>query len=302
MSMLDPKSPAFQPNFAKPASTCHEGVIKDVWSHNLEEEIKKISVLSERYSLVAMDTEFPGIVFHVDEDREDISYQTVRVNVNHLKMIQLGVTLGNDDGLLPSPICTWQFNFKFDLNKDYYAQDSIDLLLGSGIDFALHRDFGIDPRDFAEHITTSGLVLNEEINWVSFHSAYDFGYLLRAVTGEDLPDNEDRFLEQLKMYFNNFYDIKFMVSSDERMKGGLNKLADSLNVKRVGIMHQAGSDSMVTLQTFYQLKRQKFTNGIPEEHSSVLYGVGASGRQAGMQTHYRSHSSAQEPSSLFVPI
>ena len=302
MSVLDPKSPAFQPNFIKPVNSDPEVMIKNIWSHNLEEEIKKISLLAERYRLVAMDTEFPGIVFHVDEEREDVPYQTVRVNVNHLKMIQLGITLGNEDGVFPTPTCTWQFNFQFDLSKDYYAQDSIDLLLGSGIDFALHRDFGIDPRVFAEHFITSGLVLNEDVKWVSFHSAYDFGYLLRAVTGEDLPDTEDSFLDQLKLYFSTFYDIKFMVSTEERMKGGLNKLADSLNVKRVGQMHQAGSDSMVTLQTFYQLRRHMFTAGIPENHSAVLYGVGAAGRNTGATTHYRSHSAVQEQPSLFVPI
>ena len=39
----------------------------------------------------------------------------VRENVNNLKLIQLGLTLTNFEGDYPQPICTWQFNFKFDL-------------------------------------------------------------------------------------------------------------------------------------------------------------------------------------------
>lgn len=286
MSGLDPRSPVFQPVAKSPVD-----VIKNVWSHNLEEEIKKISSLAAVYNVVAMDTEFPGIVFHVDEEREDLPYQTVRVNVNHLKMIQLGITLGNDHGEYPTPTSTWQFNFKFNLDEDYYSQDSIDLLKGSGIEFDLHRDFGIDPRVFAEHFIVSGLVLTDEVKWVSFHSAYDFGYLLRAITGEMLSESEEEFLDKLKQFFPEYYDIKLMVSPEERMKGGLNKLADVLNVTRVGQAHQAGSDALVTLETFNRVKEELYPTGIPPEQVSVLFGLGA-GRQAGFGSVYRPNTGA----------
>ena len=274
MSGLDPRSPIFQPVTQSP-----QDVIKNVWSHNFEEEIKRISTLTDYFPLVGMDTEFPGIVFHVDEKRDDKQYQTVRVNVNHLKMIQLGITLGGEKGELPSPTNTWQFNFKFDLEEDYYSQDSIDLLRDSGIEFDLHRDFGIDTRLFAEHFITSGLVLNDSMKWVTFHSAYDFGYLLRALTGEVLSDSEDEFLERLQLFFPEFYDIKMMVSDEESMKGGLNRLADALSVKRIGQAHQAGSDALVTLETFNRVKDRMFPQGIPKQYVSVLFGLGA-GRQA----------------------
>lgn len=275
MSSLDPRSPVFQP-----VPKSHTDTIRNVWRHNLEEEIKRISHLAQHYPVIAMDTEFPGIVFHVDEEREDLAYQTVRVNVNHLKMIQLGITLGTESGECPEPTSTWQFNFEFNLEEDFYSQDSIDLLKSSGIEFALHKDFGIEPRDFAAHFITSGLVLNEDVKWVSFHSAYDFGYLLRALTGEILEESEQDFLDKLKLYFLEFYDIKMMVSAEERMKGGLNRLADVLNVTRVGQAHQAGSDALVTLETFNRVKEELFNHNIPQELVSVLFGLG-SGRQPG---------------------
>jgi len=45
----------------------------------------------------------------------DYHYQTLRCNVDLLKMIQLGVTFADENGNVPKDACTWQFNFKFSL-------------------------------------------------------------------------------------------------------------------------------------------------------------------------------------------
>lgn len=37
------------------------------------------------------------------------------------------------------------------------------------------------------------------------------------------------------------------------LDGGLQKLADYSNIRRQGVMHQAGSDSLVTLQVFFAI-------------------------------------------------
>ena len=50
-----------------------------------------------------------------------------------------------------------------------YAQESIDLLRKSGIQFDRHETDGIDPNDFAELLISSGVVLMDDINWLSFH-------------------------------------------------------------------------------------------------------------------------------------
>ena len=50
-----------------------------------------------------------------------------------------------------------------------YAQESIELLDRSGIKFKQHEEHGIDVEDFAELLITSGIVLSDEINWLSFH-------------------------------------------------------------------------------------------------------------------------------------
>ncbi len=93
-----------------------------------------------------------------------------------------------------------------------FAQDSIELLKTSGIDFDKFEKFGIDIQYFGELMIMSGLVLNEEIKWISFHSSYDFGYLLKTLTCTDLPMDEPGFLDTLLTYFPSIYDVKVSVA------------------------------------------------------------------------------------------
>lgn len=57
---------------------------------------------------------------------------------------------------------------------DMYAQDSIELLQKSGIQFKKHEEEGIDPHLFAELLTTSGVVFMENVTWLSFHAYVNF--------------------------------------------------------------------------------------------------------------------------------
>lgn len=111
-----------------------------------------------------------------------------------------------------------------------YAQDSIDLLIRSGIDFSKNEEFGIDVNDFGELLMTSGVVLNDNIKWISFHSGYDFGYLMKVLTNKCLPAEEQEFLDLVRTFFPCIYDIKFLMKSCKNLKGGLNDLAQDLQV------------------------------------------------------------------------
>ena len=70
----------------------------------------------------------------------DYQYQLLRCNVDLLKIIQLGLTFLDGKGKVPeNGPSTWQFNFKFNLTEDMYAEDSVDLLQNSGIQFEKHE-------------------------------------------------------------------------------------------------------------------------------------------------------------------
>jgi CCR4-NOT transcription complex subunit 7/8 len=89
-----------------------------------------------------------------------------------------------------------------------FAEDSIELLKTSGIDFQKFDELGIDVHYFGELMMMSGLVLNEDVKWVSFHSSYDFGYLLKTLTCRELPLDEPGFMDLLHTYFPCIYDVK----------------------------------------------------------------------------------------------
>jgi len=231
----------------------------------------------DKYPYIAMDTEFPGVVARPIgsfNSSSDYHYQTLRCNVDLLKIIQLGLTFSDKDGNLPPTVCTWQFNFKFNLNEDMYAQDSIDLLIRSGIEFSKNEERGIDVADFGELLMSSGIVLNEDIKWISFHSGYDFGYLLKVLTCKPLPADESEFFEVVRTYFPCIYDIKFLMKSCKNLKGGLNDLAEDLKVQRIGPQHQAGSDSLLTNTTFFKMRSLFFENCIDDsKYLGILYGL-----------------------------
>lgn len=253
-------------------------MIVNVWAKNLHEEFEKIMEIVDDYPYIAMDTEFPGVVARpigCFKNSHDYHYQTLKCNVDLLKIIQLGLCFCDEDGNLLPGTCTWQFNFKFNLSEDMYAQDSIDLLAKSGIDFKEHDAKGIDVNDFGEILMTSGIVLNEDVKWISFHSGYDYGYLLKVLTCQALPKEESEFFELLRTYFPCVYDIKYLMKSCENLKGGLQKVAEELQIERIGPQHQAGSDSLLTAATFFRMRSLFFETDIDDDkYMGVLFGLG----------------------------
>ena len=61
-----------------------------------------------------------------------------------------------------------------------------------------------------------------------------------------------------------------MMTSVEGMYGGLAALADALQVERIGPMHQAGSDSLLTAQTYFSLIK-KHLGPVFDEKRCVFY-------------------------------
>jgi len=266
------------------------------------------------------DTEFPGIVARPIGQfttKSDYHYQTLRCNVDLLKMIQLGITLFAPDGslppansesssksqhnylanLIPAP-CTWQFNFKFSLTTDMYASESTSMLSKAGIAFDRHETNGIDPQEFGALLISSGLVLDEDVHWISFHSGYDFAYLMKMMIFKPLPDDEKEFHDLVTKFFPSLYDIKFIlkhagakgsVNNNQPLtqeaqqlinriaiKSGLQDIAEELNVARIGQAHQAGSDSLLTGQVYFKMREKMFGGHIDEDkYSGQVWGLNA---------------------------
>eukprot|EP01125_Pyxidicula_operculata_P000340 TRINITY_DN10390_c0_g1_i1.p1 TRINITY_DN10390_c0_g1~~TRINITY_DN10390_c0_g1_i1.p1 ORF type:complete len:302 (-),score=47.12 TRINITY_DN10390_c0_g1_i1:684-1589(-) len=282
--------------------------IIDVWSHNLEDAMSVIRNLVDEYPCIAMDTEFPGVVAHPvgnfsSSNKNNYNYQTLRCNVDMLKPIQLGLSFADEEGNPPQHCpSTWQFNFSFDINADMYAEESINVLKDAGIDFKKHSEYGIDTQDFGELLITSGLVLNSDVRWIAFHCGYDLGYLIKLVTCLPLPKKQTEFFDLVKLFFPSIYDVKYLMESCQDLKGGLQGLADGLKIERIGPQHQAGSDSLLTLHTYFKMKKIFFDDNVDEEkYGGMLYGLGISW-SSNATTHYAApQKPVTESSTRFIP-
>lgn len=96
---------------------------------------------------------------------------------------------------------------------------------------------GIKQEEFAEKFVTSGLVFNPNFQWIVFHGSYDFGYLVKLMSGENLPKTVSEFSIKLKLYFPKITDIKHITIDIDYLSGGLNSMATKLYIKRIGAKH-----------------------------------------------------------------
>jgi len=282
------------------------------------------------------DTEFPGIVARPIGNfpsKADYHYQCLRCNVDLLKLIQLGITLFAIDGGLPPAssemplnnrngfannlmVCptTWSFNFKFSLEEDMYSEDSIAMLKKAGVDFEKNAELGIDPEEFGSLLTTSGLVLDENISWLSFHSGYDFGYLIKIMTCKQLPNDEEEYLNLVRAWFPRLHDIKYLFRHAQRLaqrgvltqqaqsvinaigqRSGLQDIADELGCVREGRPHTAGSDAWLTGLVFWQLRTKMFDGQIPEDLVGMIWGLSGVGPPASSATQAAIMAGHQTP-------
>ena len=105
--------------------------------------------------------------------------------------------------------------------------------------------------------------------------SYEYKLLLKLLIGDYLPNNANEFLDLMKLYFPYTYDIKYLINGNEIYKGGLSKIANELNIERKGEVHQAGSDSLITIEVFFKLIEN---NSISKKElnfgKNILYGIG----------------------------
>ncbi len=75
-------------------------------------------IYNDEFILCFQDTEFPGIVVRPlgeFKTTAEYQYQCLKLNVDFLKIIQLGLTFMDSQGKSPPGICSYQFNFNFNL-------------------------------------------------------------------------------------------------------------------------------------------------------------------------------------------
>jgi CCR4-NOT transcription complex subunit 7/8 len=249
--------------------------VRDVWSSNLESEFILLSELAEIYPFVSIDAQFPGLIakpqFSANEEER---YLTQTININLIKPVQIGLTLGDGEGRLASPICTWQFNFKFVSSEDLHTPEAIAALQQAKYNFAKSEQEGIEPLDFAHLLLGSGLVMNPDVVWICFQGGFGFAYLFRLLSGRPLPAREPDFHGLFKQFIPQFYDLKLIMFEERQTMCGVPEMARMLNVIRYGLEKQSGSESLFNLMVFYKFMIAYCHGEMRQEkYRNTLYGM-----------------------------
>lgn len=79
--------------------------------------------------------------------------------------------------------------------------------------------------------------------------------------------------------------MKYLMKFTDNLHGGLSKLAEQLDVLRIGPQHQAGSDSLLTARTFFKLKQKHFAESDLEKYVGILYGLGSDAEDDAHRNH-----------------
>ena len=161
---------------------------------------------------------------------------------------------------------------------------------------------GIPHSTFGSLLTTSGLAFSPTVNWLSFHSGYDFGYLVKLLTDAALPPSQADFFALVTTFFPKLWDIKFLLRQAQRLrslgrlgqegsrildalgsKSGLADLAEELSCVRIGAAHTGGSDAWLTGMVFWAMRSKIFSNALDEDLADQIYGLHGVGAPASQQ-------------------
>ncbi|KAF6144532.1 hypothetical protein GIB67_023978 [Kingdonia uniflora] len=185
---------------------------------------------------------------------QDVRYEDLKFNADRLKLIQIG--------------------FSFSDKMDAYVSASSDLLTRNGIDMEKNLREGVDPGIFSGWFTQI-LIRNPNMKWITFHGFYDLGYLMKTMMRNALlPNSLGDFLKGVRVTLRKVYYVKYMSWFCNGLLGrklGLKRLGSIMNVERVRISHQAGSDSLLTLSLYLKMRKQ--FNMIEEPYEGFLDGI-----------------------------
>lgn len=263
----------------------YEPVLHDVWSANLDDEIEQLRQIAVKATHVISSIEFPGMcltpmgTFYT---LEQYSYQQLLVNVNGLKPIQFGLAFVHESAHLGlSQMSVYQFNLRFNKEEDMYTDEAIQAYDAAGVNLHRHNAEGIDLLDLGELLTTSGVIASH-LTWVSFHSAFDFGFLTRSLCGGALPADVRDFYKMFRKYFKVAYDVKQLLRhpaatrKNLKPKMSLQEVATTLKIGRTGVRHQAASDSILAARIFFNLKSELSAgwSEISQQINGLITGVG----------------------------
>ncbi|KAG8084302.1 hypothetical protein GUJ93_ZPchr0010g7661 [Zizania palustris] len=177
-------------------------------------------------------------------------YKFIKANINTLYLVQLGLTLFNDDDWLldfntgDAMQVVWEFNFReFDVMHHLHALESITILWMKGMDFDRTHWHGIDAAAFKARLRKWLHDVLGRVGVITFSGSYDLAYMLKMMYDNSykLPNTIAQFNNIVKSVVGKMlYDVKEMARHyPSDLRGGLELVARKLGVRCVvGEVHQ----------------------------------------------------------------
>ncbi|CAH01890.1 CCR4-NOT core DEDD family RNase subunit POP2 [Kluyveromyces lactis] len=289
-----------------PISSPAHLLIREVWQNNVNFEFAIIRKMIEQYKVISISTEFVGTIARPIgnfRSKTDYHYQTMRSNVDLLTPIQIGLSLSDLQGNKPDNFpSTWQFNFHFDVTKETVNSESLELLKKSGVILERHQQNGVDFDEFAQLMMDSGLLLNDEVTWISYHAAYDYGFLINRLMNTNMPNNKEDFEWWVQKYIPTSYDLNLInklvhevtqqhphppplhllqsqqqQQQNQQQQYTLELLADELGIPIFPLFSSAAGQSLLALLAYTQLGKlslYKLRNGTDfSYYKNLIYGI-----------------------------
>lgn len=250
--------------------------------------------MAVEYNHVSISTEFVGTIARPIgnfRSKTDYHYQTMRSNVDFLNPIQIGISMSDQNGNKPETgPSTWQFNFHFDQSQEMMSSESFELLQKSGINFDNHLHNGIEIFEFSQLMIDSGLLMEDNVTWITYHAAYDFGFLVNVLTNNCMPNNREDFEWWVHKFLPNFYDLNLICKviqdfkqqqqqqpPQQQQQFTLASLAEELGISRFPIFTTTGGQSLLTSLGYFQLSKlsmNKLPNGTTfASYKNLIYGI-----------------------------
>ncbi|XP_051144289.1 probable CCR4-associated factor 1 homolog 11 [Andrographis paniculata] len=227
--------------------------VREVWQHNVPFEIRQIRESISQFPFASINSGAAIQLSGAPQSPEQF-YAELKLKIDAANVVQIGLTLADASGNLPTLGTSFQYiwNFNFLSDRDLHSSESIDI----------YRQ-GIESSYFAFLFKISLLGFSRTLTWISFQGAFDFGLLVRILSQRPLPEDSIGFRELVRVYFGRaVFDLKKRFRLDWELDRaarslGLNRAAQSLEMNpAVGQSRRTGSDSLLTMQVFLELKKR----------------------------------------------
>jgi len=216
---------------------------REVWESNFEEEIANcLAALADAgEGCIAFDV---GLPCRMRDERpcptNSSNYRAVRDAVNILHVIQFGLAVASATGM---PLGAWNFNMRFDLDKDLHTAESTDVLAAAGVDFPRHAREGIRSSSFGQQLAQSHACgPQSSMKWVTFSGSHKWACLLKMVSSENLPDDGGSYLLALEQMCPHRRELQDWLPDSCR-----HKFVNQEGIIRCGEARTAASDALATL-------------------------------------------------------